>query len=1231
MPARQRLFFLITIVALLLLVIVGLVYRAGVARGRRELAAAAATASAEETELAALAVIAEQATEPPTNTPLPSDTPLPTATPLPSSTPTPTESATPTETFTPTTTFTPTQTRTPTPLPASVVDWALSFRNLAVDGLNTISDLEFTPDRAAALLRRIAQEQSLVFVPVSLFEIPGSTWAVLLAPRTPDGEVIPTIFWRDPNDGNRIHGQLLRAKIGQLGSAGGRTAAEHLVSGVAHGAIQLDNQGRLQILFIENERAGGRLSAYVLAQSQPASDFDFAWWSFTDPLWDLPALGSEIELLDGPIGRLPRIAIQAPLPVRGPLRDAVNAPATFVEQPPFARQWARTVWSAPPRAADASRGYRFASGEVTAAPLATLAQILTLLRASNVTDASELVTRVDILQQIDDLGLTQPAAWLGYYLDNRGNRLIGDEITNRLRIFDNANRSRTFDAIFEDATDAEGAELVYRLAALQSVSEQFGDDALVTPAPPIPTLPPTPTATAATASSDLTSSRTVTDVLAALQAITNTLGSPITGPGVTLPAAPQVELPTETPTATGTPTNTPRPTVTPTATPSGTPTETMTPLPTATPSITPTPTETAVPLPIPDIPPAEAPLVTGQVINGPSNLRGGPGTEFVSLTGVPAFTDVDLFGLTVAGDWVLVRINRSSDANDGTIGWVAINLLRWNSDISVLPLFRADGTPLIPFTPTPTPTEGAPTPTHTPTPLITPAITEPSTGASLDGDAAPPPEANEIAATIAGENIPAKPLTPLTMKVTDNRSLRVDVTGATVEIWGGLFGQQGIGWVSAPAELLWAGAEVYVLGAANGDNGTQIAAQRVRIVAGPDVERVGVRAFDAVAQGLQRNSLMALLGSREESGVFLLENVGTLQQMLAEEQDASWVSGDEVAGILLRAPLLTTGRNSFSWLRTDGSGLRIEMQPFHNLSGVAGDAYGGIWWIETPQADLDEWQLWHYDPVAEQVVLRLQASGTIFRPGDDTLLTVVPVLLSAQPVTAGDPSTVTFIVDTQDKARLRPFTGVYSLVVNTADGANSTVDEAQLLLARDTYRGPLIVSPNRNWMTYFVYNADHPSLTSGLIRPANQLYLLALSGVEAGESALVYEAESRFEFLAPNVAWHGDDRLLLARSRFAAGDVFGLDRFGLVVVRLLNSDGQRIGGIETSSYLLPNQQELRDFAPCRNDEFTLMVTRDDDGNLLLARWDGTESPSPIFGIPINLSRTFVCWQGSLPS
>jgi hypothetical protein len=311
-------------------------------------------------------------------------------------------------------------------------------------------------------------------------------------------------------------------------------------------------------------------------------------------------------------------------------------------------------------------------------------------------------------------------------------------------------------------------------------------------------------------------------------------------------------------------------------------------------------------------------------------------------------------------------------------------------------------------------------------------------------------------------------------------------------------------------------------------------------------------------------------------------------------------------------------------MRNDGNGLQIFAQPFHTVQGVAGDAYGGLWWIETPQANLDQWQLWHYNPATASIAMRLQATGGLFE-GENTERQRTPVLLAVQPVIPGDVSNVILYVDTYDGASQTPYTGFYRLGVQT-DGAGiaQVSDRPLLLLEEGQYRGPLVVSPDLSRLVYFVHDAAIPSLTSGAVKPANTVKLLTLPGRDQNVASTVYTSESRFEFVAPAAAWLGLDRVLLARSRFGGSNANTLDQFAIVQVQL-PPGGSVEGSVAAGSYLLPRRQSLLDFAACL-DGTALLLTRDGAGVQSLARWEGQGQSFPLFGLPGQLDRTLLCWQ-----
>jgi hypothetical protein len=311
-------------------------------------------------------------------------------------------------------------------------------------------------------------------------------------------------------------------------------------------------------------------------------------------------------------------------------------------------------------------------------------------------------------------------------------------------------------------------------------------------------------------------------------------------------------------------------------------------------------------------------------------------------------------------------------------------------------------------------------------------------------------------------------------------------------------------------------------------------------------------------------------------------------------------------------------------------GVEVLAQPFHSVRGVVADSFSGLWWIETPQADLDQWQLWHYDPASGRLALRLRAGGAVFQSGSALVTAALtPVLVSLAPAfdpASGELGSVTLLLDTVDRAAQRLYTGVFRVTVQLKpDGLGEIAGQPQLLLTPESYRGPLQISPDRTKLAHFVYDPEHASLTSGFIRPANQLRVLTLEGRGASTFRTVYAAENRFEFLAPNVSWQGNERLIAGRARFAPGDTFGIERFGIVLVQLPGAD-QPSGVVQVRSYLFPNQRELRDFSACLDGRYTLAVVELEDGALELARWDGVDRPQPLFLLPETMSRTFVCWQ-----
>ena len=1189
MKSRSLLYLIAGALGLILFFL--LVYVAGLTVGRGELRSVKATAQAQR-----LSVLVP--------TPTPTDTPTATATPTP----------TPTATYTPAPTLTPTPTPTPTPLPASVEEWAERFQVRAEAGLNKITDLAFNPQRAETLVRRVAQEQQLIWVPVSYALLNDAPWSAIAAPRTPDGKVLPVLFWQDPNDGDRVHSQLLLDLFYPAGAARDYSA---LAPGLEYGVMRVDEQGRNYALLLERPGPNETLNAYLLVQPHPTADFVLVWSSADDQKWTLQAEGSQVTLGERENGFLPDIQIRAPLSADSALRETVNAPEAFIEQPPFARQWVETSWS-PVRAPDgAATGYEVSKATLVPSPLTSLAAIIQQLRAGDINPVAGLSNRIDLLQRAFDLGLGEPARWMAFYLNDAGQPAVGEEFTPRLRFFDNANRERTYDALFEQ--DPEG---VYRLAAL-SQAAAYADTALVTPAPPLPTATPTVTPTPTPLA--IAAANVISDSLAISGSVGGDAG------GILVPT--NTPLPTDTPSVTPTPTITPTPTpnVTATPTPSNTPTPTDTATPTPTPTATETPT--ATPLPIPDIPPDQAAPLTGVMfVFEPARLRGAPSTDAIVIASLDNDVPVDIFGVTEAGDWLLIR----APEQNNVMGWMFRDLVFTTGDVNALPKHRADGTPVNAPTATPTPVPGTPTPTLSPTPRTTPPIrpVQDAPQGEAAGRAAPPaPDADERTLTMAGPDLPADPRLPIPVLDPDGRTLLLDVGTATVEAWGGLFGPGVTGWIPAPAELLWPGAQVYVVAEPAAGDDALLRASRVRIVAGPtDQPRSEVVSAPRLAKAVADGTALALIGSDQAPGLFLLEKSGDVRQLWVEESQAQWVSGDPRAGIVLRSPDEPLGRNSFSWVREDGAGLRVVAQPFHSIRGVAGDPFGGIWWIETPQADLDQWQLWHYDPARGEIVQRLQTDGEFLgRFTGEANPSLTPILLAVQPEfapgEAGAVAAVTLLLDTFDKAGQTLNQGIYRLTVRIDENGWGEVSGLPIrLLAAGGYQGVPQVSPAQDRLAFFEYESDQPGLRAGAITPANVAKLLILSGRGASTIRPVYTAEDRYEFLAPEAGWQGEDRLVLARSRFADDDSLALDRFALVRVAADGTSTSPNPSVE--QYVMPEGKQVLDFTGCRDGGATLAIVGVDGADALdLVRWPVDGRARAIFRLPPPLTRIFLCWDG----
>jgi len=1148
-----------------------------------------------------------------------------------------TETPTATITLTPTPSFTPTPTPTPTPTgtAASAEEWGARFLARGVEWLNAPADVEFTPERAAELIRRAALEQQLLFVPVSYTPLDGANWAALAMPRTPQGTILPTLFWQDPNRGNQIRGQLLFADFRRATSQAG---SEALAAGIDRTLLRSDEQGRMHLLLIERPGDNPLLTVYLLSQSQAGSPFHVAWQSHDEASWSFQSVGSVVTLEENEGQLLPTLRVTAPLANQGALRERLAVPDLLVEQVPFARHWVDTSWQ-PVNGNEQQEGgpavvigYQLDSLSLQPTPLYTLGQLLAVLQRGDINDATAYATRVDLLQQMFELGLNQPAVWLALYLTDEGVPTTDNSVTNRLRLFDNSNRGRTYDLQFD--LDGEG---VYRAAAIEQVAAYAST--IITPAPPAAAFHSNSNgsspAALATAQATAADPALLSDIIAAA---TN---APQATEDIFVASSTPEDTPTITPLPSATPTPTPSATATETPTITPTPTPTDTPTLTATPTATDTPVPTATPLPIPVILPEMVPPLTGVTfVIEPARLRGAPSVDSIVISAVENEVAVDVFGITEAGDWLLIRAN-------GVVGWMFRDLILINGDQSLVPRYRTDGSPVDPANPglptaVPVAPESAAADENTapneenassnapPTAIATPLLEQPERAVVALGQP-PEPSTGDNVMAVTGGTTPANPLALLPVVTNDGRQLALRLDSALVQIWGGLFGNPDAGWIAIPAELLWEGAQLHVAGRPLAEDPTIWAADRIRIVGLDTTEQVALRTFSTLADRVNDNTFMALLGNRERAGVYLLTREGVAQPLWGAERYANWLGATAEDGFIVATADLATAPNGFTWVRTDGTAIQIAAQPFQRIRGIVGDSRGGLWWIETPQALLDQWQLWHYDPRSRRIALRLQVNDLIF-PATEGGAALTPNLLALQGSWTDDQLTnLTLVVDTIESRSQQLYQGLFHLDLRVSpDGTVERRSAPQRLLARDRYRGPVRPSPDGNRLAYLAYDETIASLRTETVQPANSVRLLPLSP-QAGtlnESQLIYAVPNANEFMAPMVQWLDNNRLQVVRSRFAPGSITALEPFGVVDLRLPPATDEAVmdGRVVSNSYLLRSGYLLRDATVCRADGSFLLVEESANGTLELVRWDGQSAAVPLFGLPADLSRALLCQQ-----
>ncbi|MDE0463928.1 MAG: hypothetical protein OXH93_16040, partial [Caldilineaceae bacterium] len=278
---------------------------------------------------------------------------------------------------------------------------------------------------------------------------------------------------------------------------------------------------------------------------------------------------------------------------------------------------------------------------------------------------------------------------------------------------------------------------------------------------------------------------------------------------------------------------------------------------------------------------------------------------------------------------------------------------------------------------------------------------------------------------------------------------------------------------------------------------------------------------------------------------------------------------------------------------------------------IVADERGDIWWLETPQVGLAQWRLWHYNSQDGQIVLRVQASTALL--GGSAGISIQPTLIAAL---AGTAEGRAFVIDTANPDAGRQYTGLYRVDLQP----EGEMDVSRLA-PEGIYRGPFQLSPGNSRLAHLAYDPQHPSLTVGFVRPANQLWVREMAPNGAGtRGRLSAQTQTRFEFFAPQVAWRDDDRILLARSRFSPQGVFSLEIFGITEVDL-----RKTGAAARSSYLYPLGDVVGDYAAC-DDGSVLISARSGNRVPRLEEWTGTGRPEMRGQLPGYYDRIFLCWQ-----
>ena len=531
--------------------------------------------------------------------------------------------------------------------------------------------------------------------------------------------------------------------------------------------------------------------------------------------------------------------------------------------------------------------------------------------------------------------------------------------------------------------------------------------------------------------------------------------------------------------------------------------------------------------------------------------------------------------------------------------------------LTATPTATPTKTPTVPpsLTPTPTPTHTATATSVVPAPPLV-ELPEEHFEIELQPAQAPAPAEGEIAVIVLAEHVPAKIEEPIPARADSGGvlHLELDPLQEQVEIWSGVFGSSWGEWLKADADFLWPGTQAYVAGQEFEEG--RFVVSTVRIVSTPQFQRVSRRDVPTFGAAWKSGNAVALLGRRGSPGVYLLQNEGAVTVVQETGQSALPVYGG-AQGFVIPDSGAPGDRNGFLYVRGDGLGLDVRAHPFQGVQGIVSDGSGDLWWIETPQVGLGQWRLWQLDNAAGRIVLRVQASTSSLGAGDARRIepTLVAVFPSAESVRS-------FVIDTADLDAGRQYTGLFRVDLKP-DGEFAI----RKLVPEGIYRGPFQLSPDTRRLAHLAFDPQHPSLTVGFVRPANQLWVREMAANGAGvRGRLSAQTETRFEFFAPQVSWRGNDRLLLARSRFSPQGVFSLEVFGITEIDLTKT-----GVAGRASYLYPLGEVVGDYAACADDSVLISVK---SGNRVprLDEWSGEGRPLMRGQLPGFFDRIFHCWQ-----